>query len=88
MWGSSAFKSTETKGNVIILDFDVISGDETKPNGNSAEYVVAGEDKQFFEAQAELLNNTTVAVSSDRVEKPIAARFWPGLKVLSPSLDC
>ena len=35
----------------------------------------AGEDKKFVEAQAELVNKTTVAVWSDKVEKPVAARF-------------
>lgn len=74
-WGSPAFKSAETKGNKLILHFDVMSGDELKLNGKPAGYVVAGEDKQFVEAQAELVNKTTVAVWSDKVEKPVAARF-------------
>ena len=74
-WGSPAFQSLETKGNKLILHFDVMNGDELKLNGTPAGFVIAGEDKQFFEAQAELLNKTTVAVWSDKVEKPIAARF-------------
>ena len=74
-WGSPAFQSAETKGNKLILHFDVMNGDELKLNGTPAGFVIAGEDKQFFEAQAELLNKTTVAVWSDKVEKPIAARF-------------
>jgi sialate O-acetylesterase len=74
-WGSPAFKSVETKGNKLILNFDVMSGEELKLSGVPAGFVVAGQDKQFFEAQAELVNKTTVAVWSDKVEKPVAARF-------------
>lgn len=74
-WGSPAFKSVETKGNKLILNFDVMSGEELKLSGVPAGFVVAGEDKQFFEAQAERVDKTTVAVWSDKVEKPVAARF-------------
>ena len=74
-WGSPAFKSAEKKGNKLILQFDVMPGDELKLNDVPAGFAVAGEDKQFAEAQAELVNKTTVAVWSDKVEKPVAARF-------------
>jgi sialate O-acetylesterase len=74
-WGSPAFKSATTKGNKLILQFDVMPGDELKLNGNPAGFVVGGEDRKFVEAQAELVNETTVAVWSDKVEKPVAARF-------------
>ena len=74
-WGSPAFKSVETKGNKLILHFEVMPGEELKLNGVPAGFVVAGEDKQFVEAQVELVDKTTVAVWSDKVEKPVAARF-------------
>jgi sialate O-acetylesterase len=79
-WGSPAFKSSETKGNKLILHFDVMPGDELKLTGTPAGFVVAGEDKQFVEAQAEWIDKTTVAVWSDEVGSPVAARFGWALR--------
>jgi len=79
-WASPAFKSSETKGNKLILHFDVLPGDELKLTGTPVGFVVAGEDKLFSEAQAELIDKTTVAVWSDKVEKPVAARFGWSLR--------
>jgi sialate O-acetylesterase len=79
-WASPAFKSSETKGNKLILHFDVLPGDELKLTGTPAGFVVAGEDKQFTEAQAELVDKTTVAVWSDKVGSPVAARFGWALR--------
>jgi sialate O-acetylesterase len=43
--------------------------------GEPAGFVVAGEDQKFVAAKAELAGKTSVALWSDRVSKPVAARF-------------
>ena len=43
--------------------------------GEPAGFAVAGEDRQFVEAKAQLVGTTSVAVWSDKVPKPVAARF-------------
>ncbi len=83
-WGSPAFKSLETQGSKLILHFDVMPGEELKLTGDPAGFVVAGEDKMFSEAQAELVSKTSIAVWSDKVNKPIAARFgWSSRPILN-----
>ena len=78
-WGTPVFKTAEVKGDRLIVKFETIGGEGLKLSGTPAGFVVAGEDKQFHEAQAELVDKTTVAVWSDKVTKPVAARFgWSG----------
>ena len=78
-WGSPVFKSAKTKGNRLILQLETMGGEPLKLTGTPAGFVVAGADKQFHEAQAELVGKTSVAIWSDKVAQPVAARFgWSG----------
>jgi sialate O-acetylesterase len=78
-WGTPVFKTAEVKGDRLIVKFETMGGEGLKLSGTPAGFVVAGEDKQFYEAQAELVDKTTVAVWSGKVTKPVAARFgWSG----------
>ena len=78
-WRGPVFKSLETKDNRLILRFETMNNEALKITGTPVGFVVAGEDGQFQEAQAELVGKTSVAVWSDKVSKPVAARFaWAG----------
>ena len=83
-WGSPVVKSTETKDHRLLLHFDTMRGEALKLTGTPAGFVVAGADQKFYEAQAELVEKTSVAVWSDKVAKPVAVRFaWSGVPYLN-----
>ncbi|TRX70386.1 sialate O-acetylesterase [Carboxylicivirga sp. M1479] len=70
------YKSMQIEGDKVIVSFDNIgSGLMTKSkHGYINEFEVAGEDKVFHWAKAEIENNKVV-VWSDKVIAPIAVRF-------------
>ena len=75
VYSGPLYKSMKVEGNTIRLSFDHVGGglmarDETPLTW----FQIAGEDKQFVEAVAEVDENTVV-VSSDSVESPVAVRF-------------
>ena len=83
-WRGPIFKSAETQGNRLVLNFETIGNEALTLTGAPAGFVVAGEDRRFFEAQAELVGKTSVAVWSDKVPKPVAARCgWAGRPYLN-----
>jgi sialate O-acetylesterase len=69
------FKAPETKDNRLILHFETMNNESLNITGTPVGFVLAGEDKRFQEAQAEPVGKTSVAVWSDKVSKPVAARF-------------
>jgi hypothetical protein len=69
------FKAPETKDNPLILHFETMSNKALKITGTPVRFVLAGEDERFREVQVELVGKTSVAVWSDKVSKPVAARF-------------
>lgn len=74
-WGSPVRKQTETQGDRLILHFETPDNERLVLKGEPAGFAVAGEDRQFVEAKAQLVGTTSVAVWSDKVPKPVAARF-------------
>lgn len=83
-WGSPVLKSSEVKDDRLILHFDTPGGEALVLKGEPAGFVVAGEDRQFHEAKAQILDKKTVAVWSDKVAKPAAARFaWSSVPYLN-----
>ncbi len=73
---SPQYKSMELSGNKIILTFDHIDGgwrpfDTRQPVG----FAIAGEDKKFVWADAKILDDKRVEVSSAAVAKPVAVRY-------------
>jgi sialate O-acetylesterase len=78
-WGTPVFKSAETKDNKLIVRMATMDGEALVLKGEPAGFVVAGDDKLFHEANAEVVDKTTVVLTSDKVAKPVAARFgWSG----------
>ena len=72
------YKSMAVEGNTIRLSFDAIgSGLTSRDEKPLTWFEIAGEDKQFVEAQA-TIDGDTIVVSSETVENPVAVRFgWP-----------
>ncbi|HNZ62704.1 MAG TPA: sialate O-acetylesterase, partial [Paludibacteraceae bacterium] len=69
------YKSMKVKGNVIWIDFtEVGSGLTAKGNLPLKEFAIAGANKKFVWANAEIVGNS-VKVWSDKIEKPVAVRY-------------
>ena len=69
------YKSMAVEGNTIRLTFDAIgSGLMSRDEKPLTWFEIAGDDKQFVEAQATIDGNTIV-VSSDAIANPAAVRF-------------
>jgi sialate O-acetylesterase len=73
---SPQFKSLETQGNKIVLTFNHVDGgwrpfDVKEPRG----FAIAGEDRKFEWAKANILPDGRIEVSSDKVSKPVAVRY-------------
>jgi sialate O-acetylesterase len=57
-----------------VLKFKHIADKLVTRNNNLRGFVIAGSDKKFYWAKAEI-NGDTVIVSSDMIEKPVAVRY-------------
>jgi sialate O-acetylesterase len=73
---SPRYKSMEKTGNKIVLSFDNVDGWWTfdvkdKPMG----FAIAGEDKKFVWAEAKILQDNRIEVSSSAIEQPQAVRY-------------
>lgn len=75
------FRSMKIDGNRVVLTFDVGDGGELKIGSNAqcddAElrgFAVAGADRKFYWAKAEI-DGETVVVSAPEVERPVAVRY-------------
>lgn len=78
-WRGPVFKLLAAKADRLILHFETMNDEPLRLTGMPAGFVVAGEDRKFYEAQAEVVDKASVAVWSDKVTKPVAARFgWAG----------
>ena len=68
------YKAMKVEGNKAILTFEHGDGLKSLDGKPLSWFTVAGEDRKFTEAKAEIAGDTVV-VSSDAVAKPVAARF-------------
>ena len=65
----------ETKSNRIILTFsDVGSGLIAKNGGKLNQFAIAGKDRKFVWADAQIVNNQVI-VWNKKVKKPVAVRY-------------
>ncbi|HJV78605.1 MAG TPA: sialate O-acetylesterase [Paludibacter sp.] len=70
-----AFRSFRIEGNTIRISYSEIeSGLKTKDNSFPREFTIAGADKKFFNATAQIQGNEII-VSSDKVPNPVAVRY-------------
>ncbi|HTK75446.1 MAG TPA: sialate O-acetylesterase [Gemmataceae bacterium] len=68
------YKSMKTEGNRAVLSFDNVGIGLEARDGKLTGFEIAGADKQFHPAEAEI-RGETVVVYSDKVESPVAVRY-------------
>jgi sialate O-acetylesterase len=75
VYSGPIYKSMKVEGNKIRLDFDHVGGGLIASDGKPlTEFTIAGEDKKFVPAVAEI-DGQTVVVHSDAVANPVSVRF-------------
>ena len=74
---SPQYKSMEVNGSKIVLSFDHVDGNGWRPFdvGQPVGFAIAGEDRQFVWADATILKDGRVEVSSKNVAAPVAVRY-------------
>ncbi len=73
---SPQYKSMEKQGTKIVLSIDHVgSGLYTFDTQNPVGFATAGEDKKFVWADAKLVGNDKIEVSSNKVAEPAAVRY-------------
>jgi sialate O-acetylesterase len=68
------YKSIKVKGNKALVSFDYVGGGLMAKNGPLTHFEIAGEDKQFYPAIAEIAKDLIV-VKSEKVNNPVAVRY-------------
>jgi len=75
VYSGPLYKAMAVEGNKIRIRFDHIGGGLTTRDGKPPTcFQIAGADKKFIEAHAEI-DGHTVVVSADQVPTPVAVRF-------------
>ncbi len=75
VYSGPIYKSMKIKGNQIVLNFDYCNSGLKSGDGKPlSEFTIAGADKVFVPAKAEIIGKTVV-VSSDKVANPVAVRY-------------
>ena len=68
-------RSFRIEGNTVRISYaEIGSGLRTKDNLSPREFTIAGADKKFFKATAQIQGNEII-VKSDKVENPVALRY-------------
>lgn len=71
---SPVYKSMQIKGDRIVLSFDHAEGGLTTKGGELTGFTIAGADRKFVDAKAEI-KGSTIEVWSAEVANPVAVRF-------------
>ncbi len=73
---SPIYKQMTASGKKIAVDFDHVGGGlDTFDVRNPIGFSIAGEDNQFVNAEAKIVDRDTVEVWSDGVKNPVAVRY-------------
>jgi sialate O-acetylesterase len=77
------YKKLRTEGNRVVLSFDNVGAGLECRGTNLTGFTIAGADRVFYPADAEI-RGETVVVSSSAVEHPVAIRFgWANYPVVN-----
>lgn len=68
------YKSMKVKGHRVTLSFEEVGSGLVAKDGPLKQFAIAGKDKKFVWAQAEIKGNKVV-VWSEEVDKPVAVRY-------------
>jgi sialate O-acetylesterase len=78
-----AYDSLKVEGDKAVLSFKHIVGGLEAKGGSLTGFTIAGEDRKFYNAEAEIRGDKVV-VWSDQVPKPVAVRFgWANYPVVN-----
>jgi sialate O-acetylesterase len=73
---SFRYARPSTSGAELIVSFDDVGrGLTTRDGGKLSEFAIAGEDRKWYWAQAEIVGRNQVRVWSPSVPKPVAVRY-------------
>lgn len=76
VWSSPLYKSSEIKGSQIIIHFEHVGeGLRARDSGPLRRFEIAGEDKKWRWAEAEVAGKDSVAVHCADVLRPVAVRY-------------
>lgn len=77
------YDSMKVDGSKIVLKFKNVGGGLVVKGEKLTGFTIAGEDRKFVNADAQIVDDTVV-VSSSKVEKPVAVRFgWANFPVVN-----
>ncbi|MCX8092423.1 MAG: sialate O-acetylesterase [Verrucomicrobiae bacterium] len=83
-WSGPIYRDMKIVGDKIILRFDHVGKGLEARDGPLTGFAICGEDRKFVWANAEILPDNTVAVSSPQVPKPVAVRYgWADFPVVN-----
>ncbi|QZE15286.1 sialate O-acetylesterase [Halosquirtibacter laminarini] len=69
------YKNATTKKGRMILEFTHCNEGMVCKNGKLTNFTIAGKDKKFYPAEAKIIGWNKIAVSSDKVKRPVAVRY-------------
>jgi sialate O-acetylesterase len=74
--GSPRYASVRTDGDSIVVKFRNVNGKLVSKDGKPVEgFAIAGADRNWMPAQAEIISDNEVRVRSDQVGQPVAVRY-------------
>ncbi len=74
VYSGPIYKSMKIEGDKIRISFDYTDGGLIAKGDTLTRFTIAGEDRQFVDANA-VIDGDTIVVSSAQVKKPVAVRF-------------
>jgi sialate O-acetylesterase len=74
VYSGPVYRSMAVEGNAAVLRFDHVGGGLVAKGDELTGFQIAGEDREFHAAKAEIKGDTVV-VSSEKVSRPVAVRY-------------
>jgi sialate O-acetylesterase len=82
-YSGPAYESMKIEGDKVILTFQHVGGGLMAKNGPLTGFTIAGADRKFVKAEAEIRGDK-VEVRSPKVDHPVAVRFgWANYPVVN-----
>jgi sialate O-acetylesterase len=83
VYSGPVYESLKLEGNRAILSFNQVGGGLMAPEGELKGFVIAGEDRKFVKAQAEIQGDKVI-VWNPQISKPVAVRYgWANYPVVN-----